>query len=456
MTRRLRWGALLQATDSRSRAAGVGVAAALVGLLAAPAADAANLGAIYALALSNDAQYAAAVQTAAAGRERSAQGRALLRPTIGITANARRNDDLSSLYDGRRYYNSGSAALTLSQPLLRPVNWATYRQGELQALLADQQLRLAGQDLLVKVSRGYFEVLQAQDALTTVRAQKDAFAQQLAQAKRSYDVGLAPVTDVNEAQSRYDLTLAQEIAARNDLAVKRRALEKSINVSPLPPLASLDPAVAIDILSAEQLQALADSAAQNAMQVQVGITAEQIAQREVEKQQAAHLPTIDAVASVAKNHNINFSTFGGQRTQPMSIGVELAIPLYQGGAISSRVREAVANLGRSQSELENARRQALFDARQALLGVESGIALNQALKQGVTSAETQVRSTRRGLEVGVRTRVDVLNAEQQLYTTLRDLSAARYQALIAGLQLKAAAGALNEQDLNALDALLRE
>ena len=139
-----------------------------------------------------------------------------------------------------------------------------------------------------------------------------------------------------------------------------------------------------------------------------------------------------------------------------SRGIEVALPLYQGGAISSRAREALANLGRAHSELENARRQATLDARQALLGVQSGIALNQALRQAVSSAEAQVRSTRLGLEIGVRTRVDVLNAEQQLYTTLRDLSAARYQALISGLQLKAAAGALSEQDLKSLDALLKK
>ena len=216
------------------------------------------------------------------------------------------------------------------------------------------------------------------------------------------------------------------------------------------------PEVNIDVLSAEQLQALSGAASQRALQVGIGVTAEQIARFEVAKQDAGHYPTVDLVASLGKNRNANYGALGGQQTRTSSIGIELAVPLYQGGAIDSRTREALANLGRAQSELENARRQATLDARQALLGVQSGIALNQALRQAVTSGETQVRSTRRGLEVGVRTRVDVLNAEQQLYTTRRDLSAARYQALIAGLQLRAAAGALSEQDLKALDALLTE
>ncbi|MEP7300695.1 MAG: TolC family outer membrane protein [Caldimonas sp.] len=431
---------------------------AFAGFAGLPSAKAANLGAIYALALANDAPYAAAVQTAAAGREKAAQGRALLRPTVGISGNVRRNHDESSVVEGdwsHGNYNSGSVSLTANQPLMRQANLATYEQGLLQAQLADQQLKLAEQDLLVRVSRGYFEVLQAQDALGTVGAQKEAFAGQLAQAKRSYDVGLAPVTDVNEAQSRYDLTVAQEIAARNDLEVKRRTLEKAIGRE-LPPLAVLDANVSIDVLPAEVQQALFDSASRGALQVAIGRTAEQIANYEVAKQDAGHLPTFDLVLNIAKNHNVNTGNLNLQRTSTASIGIEFGLPVYQGGAITSRVREAVANLGRAQSELDNARRQALLDARQALLGVQSGVALNTALRQAVSSAETQTRSTRRGLEVGIRTRVDVLNAEQQLYTTRRDLSAARYQALIAGLQLRAAAGVLSEQDLRSLDALLRE
>lgn len=431
------------------------VAALVAAFVAVPTASAANLGAVYMLARANDAQYAAALQTAAAGREKSAQGRALLRPSVNLTGSARANNDASSAYSGDASYTSGNLTLTANQPLLRRANQASYEQGELQAQLADQQQKLAEQDLLVRVSRAYFEVLQAQDALATVTAQKEAFASQLAQARRSFEVGLAPVTDVNEAQSRFDLTVAQEIAARNDLEFKRRTLEKSIG-GELPALATLMPEVNIDVLSAEQLQALSGAASQRALQVGIGVTAEQIARFEVAKQDAGHYPTVDLVASLGKNRNANYGALGGQQTRTSSIGIELAVPLYQGGAIDSRTREALANLGRAQSELENARRQATLDARQALLGVQSGIALNQALRQAVTSGETQVRSTRRGLEVGVRTRVDVLNAEQQLYTTRRDLSAARYQALIAGLQLRAAAGALSEQDLKALDALLTE
>ena len=421
-------------------------------------ATAANLGAVYEMARGADALYAAQVAAAAAGREKSPQGRALLLPSINATGNTTSNHDYSSSYPGAADYPSRAWALSLTQPLLRVANIKAYEQGELQALLADQQLKLAEQDLLLRISKGYFDVLLAQDVLASVGAQKEAFAQQLAQARRGLEVGVSPITDVNEAQSRYDLTLAQEIAARNDLEVKRRILEKAI-ARELPPLARLDPVASIDILPADLQGALATRATNDALQVAIGITAEEVAQREVERQQAGHYPTLDLVASTGENRNVNYSGLGGGQginTRTSMVGVNLSIPIYQGGAVSSRTREAAANLDRAQQELLNARRQAQLDAREALLGVQSGSALHQALRQALSSSETQVRSTRRGLEVGTRTRVDVLNAEQQLYATKKDLAASRYETLMAGLKLKAAAGVLTEQDLRALDQLLKE
>jgi outer membrane protein len=434
----------------------VAVAAVLLSVLSAPAVSAANLSALYDLARTNDAQYAIAVQTAAATREKFDQGRALLFPTVGVNGYARENSDRSTSYSGTRTYPSTNIALTATQPLLRPANVATYEQGSLQAQIAEQQLKLAEQELMVRVARSYFEVLQAQDALATLGNQKKAFATQLAQAKRNLEVGLAPITDVNEAQSRHDLTVAQEIAARNDLELKRRALERIIG-GDLPPLAALDAAVNIDILSTEQLLVLYGAAPQKAWQVKIGQTNEQIARLEVDKQKAGHLPTVDLAANLGRTSNANYGVLGGQTSHSRNayIGIDAALPLYQGGGVNSRVREAGANVNRARSEVENARRQATLDARQGLQGVESGLALQTALRQAVNSGEANVRSIQRGLQVGLRTRVDLLNAEQQLYTTLRDLSAARYQTLIAGVQLKAAAGALNGEDFRSLDGLLK-
>ena len=248
-------------------------------------AGAANLSEIYQLARDNDAQIAAARQAALAGQERVVQGRAGLLPNFSLSGNVRQNRDRSTAYGGPRDYAANTVSATLSQPMYRLANWVGYEQGQLQTQLADQQLLQAEQQLRLRVAQSYFEVVQAEDALATLGAQKEAFAQQRAQARRSYEVGLSPITDVTEAESRYDLTVAQEIAARNDLELKRSALEKSIRRE-LPPLDRLDPAAKVDLLSDEQLAQMRESAPTSSLQVAAGMTAEQIAKLEVDKQNA--------------------------------------------------------------------------------------------------------------------------------------------------------------------------
>lgn len=431
----------------------IAVALYLAGLPAIAAA--AGLADIVRLARSSDAAYAMAIASTEAGREKRIQGRAGLLPTVSLTANQRYNRDLSATAVAPREYDSRAWTVSVTQPLWRKANLDALELGELQALLAEQQLRLAEQDLLLRVAKAYFDVLQAQDALSALGAQKAAFAQQLAQATRAYEVGLAPITDVNEAKARHDLTAAQEIAAGNDLEVKRRTLEKSIDRE-LPALAGPDAEALVEPLPSAEAQALAERAAQDALRVAIGVTGERIAQREAQRQRAAHQPSLDLVASHGRTRNANFSLFGPTDLRQSAIGVEFALPIYQGGAIDSRVREALAMLERARQELTDARRQAKLDGRQALLGVQSGVALQQALREALRSAQEQVRSTRRGFEVGLRSRVDVLNAEQQLHATRRDLAASRYQTLMAALQLKAAAGVLGDDAIAAIDAMLRE
>lgn len=425
--------------------------------LAAPAATgrSAGLGAILDLARTNDAQYAAAVAATEAGREKLPQARAANLPSINATYNPKRANNRSSEYSGGRTFNANSAALTITQALIRPANWAGTDQAELQVLLAEQQLQLAEQELLLRVSRGYFDVLQAQDELAAAVAQQEAMVQQLAQTKRSLEVGTVPITDFNEAQGRHDLAVAQRIAAVNELESKKRVLERYI-AQPLPALASLGASASVDQLTPDMQRQLVVDAPNNALQVIVARTTTQVAEKEISRREAGHYPSLDLVGTVRDDRNQNYGQFGGSNTRETSIGVELTVPIYQGGVVSSRTREAIADRNRTLQELSNAQRQATLDAQQAQLGVQSGSALTQALKQALISSETQLRSTQRGLQVGVRTRVDVLNAEQQLFVTRKDLAAARYKTLVAALQLKAAAGALAEADLRALDALLTD
>ena len=429
---------------------------ALSFLIAGGSATGANLGAVYQLARDNDAKLAAAREAQKAGQEKIPQGRAGLLPAINLSANARRTDPESSAAGANNNaYNSRGFSLSLVQPIYRKQNLETYEQAKLQATLSDQELRLAEQDLILRTASAYFDVLQAQDALATAQAQKQAFTEQLAQARKSFEVGAATITDTHEAQARFDLTVAQEIAAQNDLEVKRRSLEKIINQE-APKLAQLFDVAKMPLPEPANMDAWVKQAEEGSLSVVLNQTGLEVARREVERQRGGHWPTLDLSASYSDNRNATVGASTGVNTKSAVLGVELGWVLYQGGAIDARVREAVANQEKARFDLEDARRQARLDARQGFLGVLSGDAQVRALEQALVSSEAQLKSTKLGLEVGVRTRVDVLNAQQQVFTTRRDLSAARYKTLLAGLQLKGAAGTLSEADIKALDALLKE
>lgn len=422
---------------------------ALMCALPALAANA-NLSSVYRLAHDNDADFAAARESYKAGQEKIPQGRAGLLPTISLGANARYNQSRSSISASSDYESHG-ISLALTQPLYRKQNLEIYAQAKIQALLAEQQLKLAEQGLVLSVANAYFAVLQAQDVLATAQAQKQAFAEQLAQARKSFEVGASTITDTHEAQARYDLTAAQEIAALNDLEVKQRSLERIIN-SESPELARLVEGVRVSLPEPNNMDAWVKQAEEESIVVQLNQSALELARRDVERLRAGHLPTLDLTANYSDSRRPS-ATISSNRGG--SVGLEFGWLLYQGGAVDSRIREALAIQEKTRFELDSARRQARLDARQGYLGVLSGDAQVKALEQALVSSEAQLKSTKLGLEVGVRTRVDVLNAQQQLFSTRRDLAAARYQTLVAGLQLKAASGSLDAEDLKAVDALLK-
>ncbi|MCS6986837.1 MAG: TolC family outer membrane protein [Sphingomonadaceae bacterium] len=426
-------------------------------LLGAAWVRAENLSDIYRLALANDPQYAAAREAYRAGLEKLPQARAGLLPSLSLTAFARNSD--TEVSGGSPSHTSNQPygyALALTQPIYRKQNLETLAQAQLQVTLAEQQLKLAGQDLMLRAAQAYFELLQAQDDLAQAQAQRQAFAEQLKQARRAFEVGAATIVDSHEAQARHDLALAQEIAAANTLEVKRRALERLIG-RPAPRLAPLKEPVSLPLPDPPQAEHWERRAEQSNLNVLARMSAHEIARREVERQRGGHYPTLDLTARYDDTRRTSTLPGGSSANRRDGvIGLEINLPLYQGGGVSARVREAVANLEKARYELDDARRTAALAARQSYLGVVSGAARVKALEQALVSSDTQLRSTKLGLEVGVRTRVDVLNAEQQRYTTLRDLAAARYQVLLAGLQLKAAAGSLDEADLKAIDALLAD
>lgn len=420
---------------------------------------AADLIGIYRDARGSDAVYASARAAWTATQEKLPQGKAGLLPQITASAYTQYNDRDIQFRDPSRLaavgqFNSNGLTLSLSQPLYRPQNYTVYEQAKSQLSQADAQLALAGQDLILRVAQAYFDVLLAHDNVALAGAQKKAIAEQLAQAKRNFEVGTATITDQHDAQARYDLTVSQEIAAQNDLETRRRALEQ-LTGKPAPSLALLGKGLALTLPQPNSMDAWVQDATRSNLQIQVSQAGLTFATQEVTRNRSGHLPTLDAVASYSEA-GAGSGIQGGAGTDITSkvIGLQLTVPLYQGGLTSSRVREALANEDRARQDLENARRTAVFNTRQAFLGVANGVAQVKALQAALVSSQSSLDSSLLGQEVGVRTQVDVLNAQQQLFSTRRDLAQATYNYILSLLKLKAAVGRLAEGDLIQVNAWL--
>ena len=326
-------------------------------------------------------------------------------------------------------------------------------EAHLQARSAADQLDAAGQNLVLRVAQAYFNVLKAQDDLASLLAQKAAISKQLAYAKRAFEVGTATITDTNEAQARFDLATAQEIAAQNQLEIARRALD-TLTGQPNGALSPLAPKAIFAMPSPGPVDGWVEDARTKNAKVRLQQTLRAIADKEVQRNRAGHYPTLALTAGYQDQNNQHFGPFS-YNNQAASVGLQLNIPIYQGGLITAQTREAAANQQRAQQNLDDAVRNALLAVRQAYLNVTNGAAQVKALEQALHSSEVSLDSTITGLKVGVRTNLDVLNAQQQVYGAWQQLSAAKYAYLLATLQLKDAAGTLAPQDLMQLDRYLK-
>lgn len=432
----------------------------LASLFATLPATASDLLQVYRQAQSYDAQYVAARAAAEMGREKLPQARAGLLPTINANGNASRN---SSDYEAvstsgstqtyRGKYTSKGYGVSLTQPLFRWQNYLQYDQAKLLVMQSDAIFAQAGQDLILRVAQAYFDVLLAIENLRAVQANKTAISQQLAQAKKNFEVGTATITDTYESQSRYDLASAQEINAENDLEVKRYALRVLIGTDP-GELSRLKPKAVLDPPQPAEMQPWVDAAERDSYSVQAQLAAAEAARKAIDINRAGHYPTLDAVANYNKSYGPGQFGIGEINTASRQIGVQLNIPIFQGGAVNSRTREAASRHSAEQAALDNAKRTAGLNARQSYLGVVNGLAGINALEAALRSSLSSLESNRLGYEVGVRINIDVLNAENQVYLTKRDLEKARFDTLMAELKLKAAVGTLSEIDLERINALL--
>lgn len=438
----------------------VALAAALT-LGSLGAAHAQSLLALYQAAHGYDAAFQSAQAQTQAAQARAEQARAGLLPQLGLQAGGQHNWAQTHVMgnSSSRPFNTLNAALVGSQPLYRPANRIAFDQGQRAAEAAQVKLDSAEQDLIVRLAQAYFDVLAAQDALASVQALKTAVGAQLAAAQRNFEVGNATITDSREAQARFDLATAQEIAAENELRVKKLALDQLVGQPETQPRPLAQPIE----LPQPQPNNVAEWVAQATQQhpgVQQARLALDIAQLETDKARASLRPTVDLQASIGQtrypngNPSLSAAPRASAHTTNASIGVVLNWPLFAGYAIENRIQETVALQEQARADLDNLERTVAQATRAAFFGVQSGLGQVKALEAAEHSSLTALQANQLGYQVGVRINIDVLNAQSQLYQTQRELARARYDVLVGLLRLKQTAGTLSVDDLAAINQRL--
>ncbi len=391
-----------------------------------------------------------------ASARRADQARAGLLPSAGLSAGVSRANTDVSRPPIERTATTQTLGVNASQPLYRPANRINLEQAQRGVDVAQAQLDAASQDLLVRVSQAYFDVLAAQDTLTFVQAQKAAVSEQLASAKRNFEVGTSTVTDSREAQARYDLVIAQEIAAENDLRVKKLALDQLVGITGTQPKPLALP-LQLPPVQPDNVTTWVDTARELQPGVRQAAIALDIARLETKKAETGHLPTVDLQAgyNIQRNPTGTITAPGiNSRTNNASLGLALNLPLFAGFSVQNRVKETLALEEKASADLETTRRNVAQATRAAFFGVQSGQGQVQALQAAEASSQSALDANKLGYQVGVRINIDVLNAQSQLFQTKRDLAQARYNVLLGTLKLRQAAGTLTIEDVQAINALL--
>jgi outer membrane protein len=418
------------------------------------AAQAQSLAQLYEAAKGYDASFKAAQSQYQANLAKAEQAKALLRPTAGMGATLSESDYANQLNaSGDARFGTRTANLSASHPLFRPANTAGYRQGMKQLDLAQAQLKTAEQDLIVRVSQAYFDVLTAQESLAFVKAQKIAVSEQLAAAKRNFEVGTSTITDTREAQARFDLVTAQEIAAENDLRVKKLLLDQSVGTQNAQPLAIKSGANLAPSANGDVQTWVQQATEQNPGIAQARVALE-VAQLETEKAKAGHMPTLDLTASFGATRYRNGNVTSRIDNNVGTIGLNFNLPLYAGHATQNRIQETVALEEKARNDLDAAQRNVAQATRTAFFGVQSGLGQVKALEAAEASSQSALDANKLGYQVGVRINIDVLNSQSQLFQTKRDLAKARYDVLLGQLKLSQAAGVLKLEDLQKVNDLL--
>ncbi|MDT8388263.1 MAG: TolC family outer membrane protein [Thiogranum sp.] len=422
-------------------------------LLCAMQTHAADLVTVYRDAAATNPQLAAAAARLEAVREARPQARAGLLPNIDLLGTLDRTRRKSVNPSQPATYSTDKlASINLNQPLFRYDRWIQLQQADSRIATAAAEYEAARQELMLLVAERYFGILEAQANLEFAQAEKSAIGRQLEQAQQRFEVGLIAITDVKAAQARYDLSVSQEIRAASDVQQARDALHQ-VTGRFYPQIAPLRD----DLLLARPQPDSADSwiegAREQNLRVLAAAAAAETARQEMRVQRSGHLPTLDFNASASYFDN-NFGGIAPVERQDSSIGLELNLPIYEGGTVTSQTREARHRFQESTELLQEQVRQAEFQTRDAFRGILTDIAQINALEASLQSTEIAVEAEQAGFEVGTRTIVDVLNAQREYHSALFNFAAARYQYVLDQLRLKNAAGILSPDDLHEVNDVL--
>ena len=431
-------------------------AATAVALSLSHSAQAQSLLDLYQSARAYDATYQAAQAQAEAVRAKADQGKALVLPTVGLGASYTRDNTETKNPISDTTNKQKGLGLNADIPLFNAANFKKYQSAKKAGELADIQLSVAEQDLMVRSAQAYFDLLAAQDALKLARSQKEAMSQQLAFAKRNFEVGTATITDSREAQAAYDLALAQESAAEFTVQTKYSALAQLVGKDNIAPWVLVNP-FAPPALENETVQYWQDLAASSDA-VKASRVQYEIAKLDTSSARAGHLPTLTGSLSVSEGRrspNVAPPLPGDTRSHTTSAGLNLNIPIFAGFAIQNQVREKVALEDKARDDLAATERNTAQGTREAFFGVQSLKAQVAALEAAEKSSQSALEANKLGYEVGVRINIDVLNAQTQLFNTQNQLSKARYDLLTTQLKLKQAVGKLSVADLEKVNAYLR-
>lgn len=405
-----------------------------------------NLKQIYEFALAQDASIRASRAATDAGRERLPQAKAGLMPQI--SASASRNDNtlsstspnlLGNPVTTTDHYFSDNRSIQLRQPIVNMQRWLQFEQAKSIVEEAEANLEKELQNLVVRVAGAYFEALLADEQLELVLAQKTTFSAMLDAAQKAIVAGSGTRTDIDDARSRLDMAVAQELEARQNQDLTKRQLQLLIN-QPVTKLATLNVgALKLVLPEPANVNMWTQKAEEASPEIKSLRARLEASKREVSKAQAGHLPTLDAIAQWSNSGSENITRINS-RYETKSVGIQLSIPLYSGGYVSSTIRQAVAEQIRAEETLEALRRDLGVRVHKEFRGMTEGVLRVRALEQAVRSAEQMMRSTQMSLKAGTRTQLDVLNAQQQYTLALRDLAQARFVYLMSKVKLSALAG----------------